>query len=100
MDDNEFRRHEWKKREMAIEEEEFLQKIREESKRVLNGCTDVACILRKQTGMCTNGGCHCIDDINEVISGYMSKNKRSSAHIFLNNVFYLVAKVGRYENSK
>lgn len=97
MDENEFRRHEWKKREMAIEEEEFLQKIRKEAEDALKGCTDGSCILRKQTGMHTNGGCRCIDDINEVISRYMEIAKRSSARIFLNKVFYLVAEAGRYE---
>lgn len=97
MDDDEFRKHEWKKRDVALELEEELEKIRKESERVLKGCTDGACILRKQTGMHTNGGCHCIDDINEVITKYMSKNKRSSARLFLNRVFHLVAKAGAYE---
>ena len=32
----------------------------------LDGCTDGGCYLRKNHGMVTNGGCHCMPHIGDI----------------------------------
>ena len=97
MNDEDYRRHEWAKRQAKIEEEDKFEEINIRAKKVLEGCSNHGCILKNHTGMATNGACHCSDEINEIIFRYMEMRKKISAHMFLNKVFYFITETGRYK---
>lgn len=97
MNDEEYRRHEWAKREAKIEEEEKIIEICERSKKILEGCSNHGCILKKHTGMATNGPCHCLDRINETVYEFIKNNRKTLAYVFMNKVFYQIAETGRYK---